>query len=185
LLSFDDLWERAVNENDAGKEVAHDRWYPFLASVFGTTVYVPALLADYRQHGANVYGVSWFRVRAPALTELWHSTRAANQRSQAARSRAEILRCASERLDGEWRCRALAGVEYFNAVARQFTTRADLYEGPSIGKRLKAFASFWTTSGHRRAVAPVLPAALALDVTVGVPKLFRPIRRLLDPLSRD
>lgn len=49
---------RGQDVHSPGKELSHDRWVHFLATTFGRTVVLPEELADYRQHGAQLYGNS-------------------------------------------------------------------------------------------------------------------------------
>jgi hypothetical protein len=184
LTSWDDLWPMCVNENDAGKVVAHDRWYPFLASVLGKTVYLPSMLADYRQHGSNVYGVSRFRVHAPKLTELWHATRAARQRAAAADSRSQILEQVATRVSGVWSERALTGARYNRSVKEQFVRRAEIYEAPTVRARMSAVRRLRKMEEYHAEVAPIPALARAMDLMIGVPGLLPVVRRLLAPLSR-
>ena len=53
LVEFDGLWANSLDQNFDGGPLAHDQWYFFLASVIGKIVYLPDLLADYRQHEDN------------------------------------------------------------------------------------------------------------------------------------
>ena len=56
LLQLDDLWPQSLDQDRSGEPLAHDQWVFFLASVFGTIVYIDDPLVSYVQHGANTYG---------------------------------------------------------------------------------------------------------------------------------
>jgi glycosyltransferase involved in cell wall biosynthesis len=183
LLAFDDLWPQSEGQDGPGERLAHDQWYFWLASVFGSIRYESAVLADYRQHALNTYGISWHRVRSPVLTELWHSTRLARQRAEAAESRVRILEQATKRFDGVWKDRALDGAQHYRRLSEQLAGRADAYDSPTFRSRLAAVRKLRKMHGSRAAVAPMPPVARAMDMIIGVPGLLPTVEQLLSPLA--
>jgi glycosyltransferase involved in cell wall biosynthesis len=179
LTAFDDLWPTSRDHDEEGELLAHDRWYFFLAAAFGSIAYVPALLADYRQHGTNTYGLSWFRARLPTFTELWHATHKRKLRLAAASSRAHLLRQVSERSDGLWRDRASEAASFYERLTTFAQARREIYDGSRWTQRTSALRKLI----HARAYgtsAPAFPTiSLAMDATVGICGLFPLIERLV------
>ena len=57
LVQFSPLWRRSICRYDQSLPDSHDRWFFFLASVLGRIGFIDRPLADYRQHGQNVFGI--------------------------------------------------------------------------------------------------------------------------------
>jgi glycosyltransferase involved in cell wall biosynthesis len=140
LLAFSDLRPLSIDENNSAEHMAHDRWFYFLASVFGKIAYIPLPLAAYRQHDNNLFGWkadgNWRGTVNSILSN--HSARY-RQFADAARGRAEILRACEDRLEGEWLNRARAGVVQYGRLARSLTRRNALYTTAGVSDRLKTF----------------------------------------------
>jgi glycosyltransferase involved in cell wall biosynthesis len=58
LLAPSDLRESTLDFWSPGEAAAHDQWIFLLASSLGKVSYVAEALADYRQHGGNLFGAS-------------------------------------------------------------------------------------------------------------------------------
>ena len=144
LLGLADLWPRLRDYvGGPSQTLAHDQFYFFLASVFGSVVYSPDPLVDYRQHGGNVFGTTggqagwrdrlraWLENRAPAYAML----------SEVADRAADALRSAADKPDLPfgWQRRAREGGERYAALAELYRLRADAYASGSVRRRWGAW----------------------------------------------
>jgi glycosyltransferase involved in cell wall biosynthesis len=124
LLLFSDLRNMSIDENNPGECMAHDRWFYFLASVFGQVCNVRRPLAAYRQHDNNVFGWrehgGWQQRLSSLLTNRGELYR---KYAQAAESRAVILNTCKERLDGSWLRQAVVGAQLYGKIARSLERR--------------------------------------------------------------
>jgi glycosyltransferase involved in cell wall biosynthesis len=141
LLEFSNLWECSVDNILPHTKMAHDQWFFFLASAFGTIAYVEAPLAGYRQHENNTYGLE-----RPARTIRERIHRWIHVRSKeyamftvAAETRASIMNAARDRLDDAWRAKAHAAAQRYRTLARHCELRAAVYGAPSMASRLAAW----------------------------------------------
>ena len=178
LLGFEDLWPFSSDQNDEGERLAHDQWYFLLASALGLIVYLPDLLADYRQHATNTYGASWFRILAPQLTELWHATHECNQRLGAAESRVSILRHLSKRLSGKLRQRANEAVDWYDQLTALIRARGELYRGRDWEQRASALKRLVGAGGYGSGAQRFSRLCLAMDATIGVLGAFPLVERV-------
>lgn len=55
-MRWDTAWSLSLDCNDVRERMAHDQWYPFVASLLGKISFATDALALYRQHQANVSG---------------------------------------------------------------------------------------------------------------------------------
>jgi glycosyltransferase involved in cell wall biosynthesis len=141
LLDFSDLWNKSVDNLIAHNTMAHDQWFFFLASAFGTIAYIEEPLADYRQHENNTYGLE-----RPART-LWEKiNRWMHVRSKeyaafivAAHARAAILEEASERLHDDWNAKARAAAVRYRTLAKHCALRAAVYGATGLADRVRAW----------------------------------------------
>jgi glycosyltransferase involved in cell wall biosynthesis len=169
LMQFDDLWAKSIDQNCEGEPLAHDQWYFFLASVIGTIVYVPDLLADYRQHGANTYG---WRGRLSTLLsrvadEAEDARQAVRRRLAAAEARLAILARAAKQTEGVLRSRLERGNEVYGEFAQRYRLRAALYEGRSYPERGHAFRRLLAAHAYGRDAWRIGSLGLAMDCLVG------------------
>jgi glycosyltransferase involved in cell wall biosynthesis len=181
LVQFDRLWANSMDQNCDHEPLAHDQWYFFLASIVGKIVYLPDVLADYRQHGANTYGwrsfVSSFLFRVPQ--EIRDANRAIGRRLEAAESRATILQQAATGVVGPLRGRLQQGSEKYREFAQRYRLRAALYEGRSYHERGRAFRQLLAAHAYGRDAWRIGRLGLAMDCLVGLAGLARP-RRLVE-----
>lgn len=56
LLTVAETDARCIDYVSGAPRLAHDRWILFLANIVGATCEIALPLADYRQHGGNLYG---------------------------------------------------------------------------------------------------------------------------------
>jgi glycosyltransferase involved in cell wall biosynthesis len=155
LLGLSELWDRSRDHKEVHRQekMAHDQWFFFLASVFGSVARIDEPLARYRQHGSNSYG--WSRPsRLAAFAEYcWPSLRgradeyAALERG--AGSRAAILQRFEQTLSGEWRARAKLATEKYSNLEILYRERGRLYGSPSFRDRASAFRKLLTCDGYR------------------------------------
>ena len=149
LLQLDDLWPQSLDQDRSGEPLAHDQWVFFLASVFGTIVYIDDPLVSYVQHGANTYG--WGG--APGYREFVekhlrnHSQRYSHV-AKAARGRADILESAADRLGPGWAERAKAATDRYRLLSSHYILRARLYESHSLSERLIAYWKILRNGGY-------------------------------------
>jgi len=122
--------------------MAHDRWFYFLASVFGQVCNIRSPLAAYRQHDNNVFGWrehgGWRRRLSSLLANRGELYR---KYALAAESRALILDTCRERLDGSWLRQAVVAAELYGKIARSLERRHALYATHHLSGRLQTFGT--------------------------------------------
>ncbi len=143
LLAFSPLQSRSIDPYHDGEILAHDQWIAFLAWVFGSHVYLPDLLADYRIHDTNTFGLKT-RPRSNLLRFL-HL--AIEDRSQiygrlalAATANASILDHIKSQADASayLRRRAADAVGAWTDLAELYRIRRRVYSTPQLFQRLSA-----------------------------------------------
>jgi glycosyltransferase involved in cell wall biosynthesis len=184
LTAFDDLWPASRDHDEEGELLAHDRWYYFLAAALGSIAYVPAVLADYRQHGTNTYGLSWFRARLPTFTELWHATHKRKLRLIAASNRAYLLRQVSERSGELSRDRASDAASFYECLMSFAQVRGEIYDGSRWAQRTSALRRLIRAGGYGSGAPRFSRLGFAMDATVGLTGLFPLIERAAPRLKR-
>jgi hypothetical protein len=170
LNQFDRLWEGSVDQNGDGEPLAHDQWYFFLASVIGTIVYLPDVLADYRQHGGNAYG--WRSVVSTLLSRTAEETkdacRAIERRLDAAEKRATILQKAAEEGEGPSKSRRQQGTDKYRVFAELYRQRAAMYQAHSFRESGRTFRQLLTTHAYGRDAWRIGPLGLVMDCLFGL-----------------
>lgn len=184
LMGFEAFWPQSVDQNQEGELLAHDQWYLLLASALGSIVYLPDVFADYRQHGANAYGVSWYRMFAPQLNELWHATHGGRLRLEAAEGRAHIFRQMSLGLSGKPLERTKRAASWYDHLAALIRTRLEVYEGASLTTRASALKRSLGNGGYGSTPPQYPRLTLAMDATVGIAGLFPLIEKITRRLAR-
>jgi glycosyltransferase involved in cell wall biosynthesis len=127
-LSYDVNWP--------GQPLTHDRWFYFLASVFGRIAYVGQDLVQYRQHGANVSGV--YPDRRSHLDRLAAGVRFIRAAVSAANNRSQLLSKMRQDLPERRRLSADRGAAYYEAMRRELEARKAVYVGASYAARGRA-----------------------------------------------
>jgi hypothetical protein len=176
LQKFSVLHPASVDPFWPAERLAHDQWYLFLASVFGSIVRDARPLVRYRQHGDNTFGWSdkhW--LESPPAHFLRTESFIA-----AARNRAELLQAVSGRLSENEQARAAAAISYYDQLARRLADRASLYASPALTSRAKAFYALLRQDAYNpaRGSARFGWKALLMDAYGGVPLGPRLGRRL-------
>jgi len=170
LVQFDQLWPKSADQNCDGEPLAHDQWYFFLASVIGRIVYLPDVLADYRQHEANTYGWRGFfaTLLSRSAEEAKDARRAIIRRLAAAEARVKILQEAAEQAEEPLRGRLLRGSDTYQEFAERYRLRAGVYEGRNYRERGRAFARLVAARGYGRGGWRIGPLGLAMDCLIGL-----------------
>jgi glycosyltransferase involved in cell wall biosynthesis len=178
LSQFSDLWPTSLDEIYSQERIAHDKWFLFLASVFGTVTYMHVPLAAYRQHEGNVYGYQTERILAQAAQSMLRNyAERYSGYARAAETRGAILEAAKSMLTGVWRDRAsVAGAKY-RRLAQQYADRKVIYTAAEAASRLTAFRRIYASGGYGRSDRYSLgPKSLVKDAFVGIvagPRLKR------------
>ena len=170
LLQFDRLWTDSLDQNCDGEPLAHDQWYFFLASVIGTIVYVPDVLADYRQHRANTYG--WQDLVSTLFSRVAEETgdasRAIRRRLTAAEARTTILQRAATEADEPIKGRLQIARDKYREFERLYRLRAALYDSGSYRDRGRAFRQLLSSRAYGRDPWRIGSLGFAMDCLVGL-----------------
>ena len=70
IVELSRFWPDSLDHNATGEPMAHDQWYFFIASVFGSIGYYHEPLVAYVQHGSNTYGLERKHVAVSAIRFL-------------------------------------------------------------------------------------------------------------------
>jgi len=174
LCGCDRWWPLSLDHNSAEERMAHDQWYFFLASVFGTIVNVDTPLVRYRQHDRNVFG--WSKAKRSWRARFFDRVRSvasmAKRRVNAATQRANILDAAAGALPSPFRERALKGADAYRHLAALCAKRAGIYAGTSFIDRARSFASLVRARGYGADPARLGAGALLVDAFIGVSGLL-------------
>lgn len=145
LLRFSSLRNLSIDFYDRTEPLAHDQWIFFLASSLGRTRYLKDALADYRQHGGNLFGfqpgdhrkqsrfqqilklLQYVEINPSALADVMDKLSLV------------LTRIASEDSDEEVRVRAGEGRRRYAVLANMYLSRQRVYADPHIRSRIKAW----------------------------------------------
>jgi len=131
--------------------LAHDRWFFFLASVFGRIVYVPQSLVRYRQHDDSVYG--YYPDERAHFDRVARGEEFLASAARAAGNRSELLGRLHDELTPVWQQLCTQGIAYYDALRRLLEQRAAIYASPSYFTRVKAMHALFRKGGYRWAPA--------------------------------
>jgi glycosyltransferase involved in cell wall biosynthesis len=180
LLGLSAFWYASLDhkERQRREKMAHDQWFFFLASVFGTITRIDEPLVRYRQHGDNSYGWKASSRLAGVVQSLWPSLRGRVEEYAAlesgAASRASILEQLAVALTGEWRSRANLGAKRYRALEQLYGERRQVYGSESCYDRATAFHRILTQRGYRAKRDWGLGTkALLADLCLGLPAGYR------------
>jgi len=170
LLGFDKWWASSKDQNFENERLAHDQWFFFLASVFGTIVFLSEPLATYRQHARNVFGWKQFApsFTARLLDTVGNAAHAIRNRAMAAASRAAILEEAALELEGDWKEAARKGMRKYRELEARKLLRASVYDGSGLLSRAKGLARLLKARAYGRNAWKLGTMALAMDCTIGL-----------------
>jgi glycosyltransferase involved in cell wall biosynthesis len=177
LLGLSGLWRTSLDHNasDVIERMAHDQWFFFLASVFGSIVHLDQRLVSYRQHGRNTHG--WWSAPRTFAKKTRHSLEAFRGRAdqlasfeKATRARATILEQSNCKMTYLWRERAALASERYRSLADLYSRRKRLYASISTGDRARAFCSILLKGGYRpKRNWGLGHKALIADLCLGLP----------------
>ena len=180
LLGFGPLHERSRDFLFPEERLAHDQWFFFLAAALGEVRFVDEALADYRQHGSNVFGSDDRSRPRGALAfraTLEHTPRQLAARSRSARASVDVLEAiAADPAQRAVRRTALQSLSrHYRALGGLYRARVAAYQG-SFPMRSRAWLRLLA---RRRALARLelsYPARHAVrDLLFGV--MLQPSRR--------
>ena len=178
MLELSRFWPDSLDHNTTGERMAHDQWYFFLASVFGSIVYHHQPLVAYIQHGGNTYGLERKHVAVSALRFLTENRKGHMARyAEALDRRASILDRSVGELDEPWRARAGAAASRYRELAMLYAEQRNLYSAPRFPRRLSVFGNLLTRHGYRPYWG-LGRRALIKDASLGVllgPRLRHPV----------
>jgi hypothetical protein len=170
LTTFDFLWGESLDQNFDEEPLAHDQWYFFLASVLGDIVYLPDVLAHYRQHSGNAFG--WTGLSWSAFGRATGHSRTAGlavaRRADAAQARASILQKAADTLEEPPRERLLQASRSYSDFARLYRLRAMLYEAEGLRARATAFRELLRARFYGGNPWQIGRLGLAMDCMLGL-----------------
>jgi len=177
LMRFLPLQSDSYDADWPGEPLAHDRWFFFLASVFGKIAFVRQPLVRYRQHRGNVYG--YYPDKRAHFDRLVRGENFLLESATAAGNRSELLRRMQFDFMPQWRVGALQGATYYDALRRRLESRAAVYAAPSYLARVKAFYALVRSGayGKARGTASFNWVDLLIDANLAVP-LGPRLRRL-------
>jgi glycosyltransferase involved in cell wall biosynthesis len=171
ITEFSDLWEMSLNFMDLMTPMAHDQWVFFIASVFGSIVYIDETLAAYRQHDTNLYGWRPAPNSFCNLSELFRNpAREFNILRHVAERCAEILERRRHSLPQMWQQRATMGAKQCRLLADLYAAREGLYTSPMLADRVRAFHLIVSRRGYQpKASWGVGRANWIRDFCIGLP----------------
>ena len=156
LMKFLPLHGLSVDTYHPGEPLAHDQWVTFLASALGCKAYIEEPLVDYRQHGANTFGVP--RKAGQSLLERMHlkledRSEVFARLEQAASINANIMAqvAASTDLSSLEKMRAQEASERWEALEALYALRTAAYTSPSLLRRADAVSRLTHLGAYGRA----------------------------------
>jgi glycosyltransferase involved in cell wall biosynthesis len=175
LATLSDCWSLSLDHFNQNEPLAHDQWFFFLASVLGIVEYLPAPLAQYRQHDCNTFG--WIRPTGSfdALLALKDTAATYTGLARAASARALALECAERSLTGGKRDRAHRGAAAYQELASRFSVRGELYATRSLGRRLRIVGSLLAQDAYASDSWCFGRRGLLKDIGIGLPGIILPL----------
>jgi glycosyltransferase involved in cell wall biosynthesis len=178
IVELSRFWPDSLDHNVPDEPMAHDQWYFFVASVFGSIVYHHEPLVAYVQHGGNTYGLERKHVAVSAIRFLTENRKGHIARyAQVLEHRASILEKAGSELEEPWRARARSAGKRCRELAMLYAEQRNLYSAAQFPRRLSVFGNLITKHGYRPRWG-LGRRALIKDASLGVllgPRLRRPV----------
>ncbi len=170
LLQFSTLRLQTEDPFAPSEHLAHDQWIPLLAGAFGKTAYVAEILADYRQHGTNLYGRAI--VRKSKVSNLMHRMMKYSdyeRLSRVARKISHVFEADQFALSSDRASAAEDARHRYAALADYYADRAKVYVAKGSIERARA----WNKLQRLGAYAPGHPISFlgksfARDLLAGV-----------------
>jgi glycosyltransferase involved in cell wall biosynthesis len=167
LLAYLEFYEHSVDVYCPSEKMPHDQWFLFLASLFGSIIYVPDRLALYRQHRLNSSGWLPSAPLAYAVHSVTHARYYANAASLAVANRLSILtELRRRRHDLE---KVNAAIDHYLAVKRYTELRTQLYASKSLRNRAYSIFALIRDRAYTQPRARLGLDNLVLDMCVGLP----------------
>lgn len=147
--------DRGMDPHSQSAMLSHDRWLWFLASTFGVMVQLDERLADYRQHGGQLYGGLKPRTLGERLaTKLRDGEEHSRRLASVAHHRALLLETSDGSDPEPW----LVGARRWRRLEGNLLKSAELYGRSTRRERLSRLARNLVTRvyrsdgglGHRR-----------------------------------
>jgi glycosyltransferase involved in cell wall biosynthesis len=171
------LHHRASYDVDwPGQPLAHDRWFLFLASVFGRVAYVSEPLVRYRQHSSNAYG--FYPDERAHFDRLARGVRFIRAAASAANNRGALLRRMERELAAQRRELAGRAIVHYETMRNDLETRKAVYTSPTYRARARALYVLVRRGSYGRGAAGFTWWDLMLDFYLAAP-LGPRLRRLL------
>jgi len=172
LIKFGDLRSRIMGEEET-EWTAHDQWISFLSSSLGWVAYIDEELVDYRQHGANAYGIkisSKKTGRFSSLLAKLGAYRDYNKLSEFSKRRARVLDEIMGRVDVESEIyeRAKIAKYFYNDLAKVYEMRGKIYSDKSIISRFLAWQRMISDGKYGKSDIAFSPVSLGRDFVQGV-----------------
>ena len=168
LLQLNNLWAQSLDHDRLGEPLAHDQWFFFLASVFGTIVYVDEPLVNYIQHGRNAHGWGKPGFREFVEKYLRNHSRRFSYVAKAMQSRADILETAKGKVERVWVDRASTAAQYYRSLALHYALRAKLYESHKLSERIGAYRAIIRSGGYAGGPWTLGRRCVAIDICPGI-----------------
>lgn len=171
LLDCFDASARGPDPITGDNRLPHDRWFYFLATSLGDVVELSTPLAQYRQHGRQLFGAHGTRTTRQRVTHLLRASlsQIENHRDSAI-ARCATLRSAdspSELIDPD---QVQAAGLLWARIAHRWSQRAEIYTLETLQQRARAIHSLLRDGAYRRAVGGehLSLTNLAQDLLFGV-----------------
>jgi glycosyltransferase involved in cell wall biosynthesis len=180
LVDLSAFWPLSIDHKEVFRQerMAHDQWFFFLASVFGSIMRVDERLVRYRQHGGNSYG--W---RAPSRTAAIAQYFSPSFRGRAeeysalesaADRRAAIMAQMRDTVTDAWQQRAGLAAEKYRRLKTLYAERRRIYGSVRSVERAAAFYAVLKQYGYRSKQDWGFGGkALITDFCLGLPAGYR------------
>lgn len=161
--------ERGMDPHTQEAILSHDRWVWFLASTFGVMVELDERLADYRQHGGQLYGGLKPRtVRERLATQLIDGEDRSRRLASVAHHRALLLETGDVSDPESWP----AAAQRWQRLEENLLKSAELYGQATRGERLGRLSRNMVTRVYGSCDGGLGRRRLLQDVTVVLARLL-------------
>ncbi len=177
------LQSQTIDPLEMSEPMAHDQFFGFWASILGTIAYQDHLLADYRLHDDNLYGLPVWTGFSRFWHEIQHMHRYIPSEAAAVQQRIGMLKTLSEQLSAVEQQRMIEALRYHEALLPLIALRARLYDGSSYWQRVHAFLKIVRGGGYTHSNSWRFGiGGLAMDFCLGL--LFGPYLRHLNRINK-
>ncbi len=150
LLVLSPLQHLSLDYTFVGEMLAHDQWIYLLATIFGRIANVADLLADYRQHGSNLYGIAHKpKTRRDRWNEKFEKFSNFRHYADACDRIVQILDAAAQLpLPDDFPHRRTAAAARFRELAELYRRRGIAYAAASPVERLRGWLALARAGGY-------------------------------------